>query len=266
MRWRIFLRQQGIELAYRHLLLLTWAGQFFNSILPGSTGGDVVKIYQICRAAPDRKAKAASTVLVDRLSALFALLVLAGGALFADPKPLTLLPLPKWPGNTMLVVATGLIVLALGAVWVLVRLTKGSVLAGRVQRTLLAARHNLVFSSSLVAALTLAFVVHLLNFLTIYLFARALNLPISYGQVLSMMPVILFLVLIPITINGHGLREVLLISYFGYLGIAAVGFPVRESAIALSLLVVANDLLWSLPGGISYLLFFRGQERRSSST
>ena len=55
-RWRIFLRQQNIALPFLTIFSLTWAGQFFNSILPGSTGGDVVKIYQLCRLAPDRKA------------------------------------------------------------------------------------------------------------------------------------------------------------------------------------------------------------------
>ncbi|HEX8280303.1 MAG TPA: lysylphosphatidylglycerol synthase transmembrane domain-containing protein, partial [Chthoniobacterales bacterium] len=68
-RWRIFLREQKIELTFGTVLSLTWAGQFFNSVLPGSTGGDVFKIYQLCRLAPDRKAAAAATVVVDRFSA-----------------------------------------------------------------------------------------------------------------------------------------------------------------------------------------------------
>lgn len=43
-----------------------------------------------------------------------------------------------------------------------------------------------------------------------------------------MMPVVLFLVLLPITINGHGLREVLLIGYFTQMGITASGAPRAE--------------------------------------
>ncbi|MDQ6623566.1 MAG: ATP-binding protein, partial [Verrucomicrobiota bacterium] len=84
--------------------------------------------------------------------------------------------------------------------------------------------------------------------------------PISYGQMVLMMPVVLFLMLIPITINGHGLRELLLISYFRYLGIVVSGssdISVQDTAVALSLVAVANDLLWSLPGGLFYLIKFR---------
>ena len=77
-RWRIFLKAQGIDLPFATIFSLTWAGQFFNSVLPGSTGGDVIKIYQLCRLAPDRKAAGAATVVVDRLVALSALMLLAG--------------------------------------------------------------------------------------------------------------------------------------------------------------------------------------------
>src|SRR5256885_1648067 len=73
LRWQVFLRQQRIELPFRETFSLTWAGQFFNSVLPGSTGGDVFKIYQVCRRASDRKAGAVTSVLIDRFSALLAI-------------------------------------------------------------------------------------------------------------------------------------------------------------------------------------------------
>src|SRR3712207_9577460 len=65
-RWEIFLQQQKLALPFGTTLALTWAGQFFNSCLPGSTGGDLVKIFQLCRFWPQRKAAAASTVVADR--------------------------------------------------------------------------------------------------------------------------------------------------------------------------------------------------------
>jgi hypothetical protein len=260
LRWRIFLRQQNIHVPYGVVLSLTWAGQFFNSVLPGSTGGDVVKIYQICRLAPDRKAAAASTVFVDRLSALVALLVLAAVALLIDPVPLTLLPRGNIAASTLLIWLVLLGVIAIAALLVIRPLVRATQLYGRIARTLAAARKALQFSRELVAAVALAFAIHLLNFLTLYLFVRALGIPMTYGQVTLMMPVVLFLVMVPLTINGHGLREVILIAYFSYLGVVAAGHTgvdVRETAVALSLVAVANDLLWSLPGGLLYLRTLR---------
>jgi uncharacterized protein (TIRG00374 family) len=255
-RWQIFLRQQRLEFSLSTIFGLTWAGQFFNSLLPGSTGGDVVKIYQLCRMAPTRKPAVAATVVADRLAALVALLVLAGISFGIEPAPLRLL----YRASVSLNVIIALCVFGfIGAVilWSLIRSAKWQ---ARIARLLAACREALTLNRKLLAAVALAFAVHLLNFLIIYFFARSLHLTITYQQVLLIMPVVLFLVLLPVTINGHGLRELLLIAYFTFLGIRLRGGlsgGTQEIAVALSILIVANDLLWSLPGGIWYFVKFR---------
>jgi uncharacterized protein (TIRG00374 family) len=269
LRWQIFLRQQGIFLAFGTVFSLTWAGQFFNSILPGSTGGDVVKIYQLCRLAPDRKAAATATVFVDRLTALLALLVLAAISFSLDPTPLRILSAGSISPTILLGgLVLGAILIAAVA-WLILHLFRSTRLAGRVIRTLAAVKDNLSLNGGFLAAVFLAFAIHLANFSGIYLFARALGLSITFPQILLMMPIVLFLILLPITINGHGLRELLLIGYFTEMGVTLTGSPgrgVREIAVALSLLMVTNDLLWSIPGGIWYLLRFRSSAQPSDST
>ena len=219
----------------------------------------MVKIYQVCRLAPDRKAAAAATVFVDRLAALIALLVLAGISFVLDPIPLRILSLPSFSGRTLgwvLLLGLGFVVSLL----LLLRASRSSLWGGRVIRTLAAAKRNLTLDQRGLTALILAFALHLLNFLTSYLFAKALGLSITYLQMVIMVPVVLFLVLLPLTINGHGLREVLLIAYFTEMGVTLPGFEggVREMAIAFSLVLVANDLVWSIPGGVWYILRFKG--------
>jgi glycosyltransferase 2 family protein len=255
LRWRLFLHQQGLFVSYGTIFRLTWIGQFFNSILPGSTGGDVYKLVQVCRLAPDRKAAAASTVFIDRLSALLALLVIAATALLLDPRLFAVLPLSEVRVGTLLAAAAaGTAALAI-VVILLNRSMRGAELLGRVRRTLAAARGSLVLNGATITAVMLAFTIHLLNFLIIYLFARALRLDISYAEVVAMMSIVLLVVMVPITINGHGLREILLTGYFQLLGVAVVAGPsggVREAAVALSLLLVTSDLLWSALGGVVY--------------
>jgi len=260
LRWQIFLRQQGILLPFTTVFSLTWAGQFFNSILPGSTGGDVVKIYQLCRLVPDRKAAATATVFVDRLSALLALLVLAGVSLVLDPTPLAILSTGSVTPAMLLGGFVVGVALMAAALWVMFRLFHSTRLAGRVVRTLAAVKDNLSLNWGFLAAVLLAFAIHLTNFTMAYLFARSLGISITYLQILLMLPIVLFLVLLPITINGHGLRELLLIGYFTEMGITLTGSSssgVREIAIALSLVLVTNDLLWSIPGGLWYLVRFK---------
>ena len=259
LRWQIFLREQKIELPFPTIFSLTWAGQFFNSFLPGSTGGDVVKIYQVCRLVPDRKAAAAATVFVDRLSALLALLVLAVIAMAIDPVPLRVLSAQSLSVRMLCWILLFLAVVAVAA-GLLFRTLRSTFWGGRLVRTLVAAKNNFSFNRRLLAAVLLAFAIHLVNFLIAYLFARALGISITYLQVLVIVPVVILLVMLPVTINGHGLRELLLISYFTQMGITLSGHPesgAREIAIAWSLILVANDLLWSLPGGIWYLVRFQ---------
>lgn len=260
LRWQIFLRQQEIELPFATTLSLTWGGQFFNSFMPGSTGGDLVKIYQLCRIAPQRKAVAAASVIADRISALIALLTLATVALMIDPTPLRLLPAGLWSTNALL---AGFVV-SLLALLMMLWLARRLELLARVTRLLAACKEALAFNSRLALAFALGLAVHVLNFSSIYLFARGLGISVSYGQVLLMMPVILFFLLLPVTVNGHGLREVLLIGYLSYFGVRLHGQLVTqysELAVALSVLIVANDLCWSLPGGIWYFYRFgRGAE------
>ena len=253
LRWSIFLRQQKIALPFPDIFSLTWAGQFFNSVLPGSTGGDFIKIFQLCRISPDRKAAAAASVLVDRFSASVALLALAFAAILMDPAPLRDISPSSLSLRAVLAYGLGAILLAVVGGGISFQLIRRTHWLGRLQRTLSAFRDNLTPNAGLAAASTLALCTHLLNFFVIYLFARSLGISVTYPQILLMMPVILFLVMIPVTVNGHGLREMLLIYYFKHLHVTLAGqqaIGVNETAIALSLLMVTNDLLWSLPGGL----------------
>lgn len=265
LRWQAFLRQHDITLPFVDVLSLTWSGQFFNSFLPGSTGGDVVKIYQLCRRMPERKAAAASTVIADRLIALIALLILAGSALIIEPAPLQLLRGVALPLKAIALA----VVFVLLAAWVLSRIIQPAEWIARLRKIVQACRQALTFNSRLAAGLLLGLLVHLVNFTIIYFFARALRTSMSYTQVVLMMPVVLFLLLLPLTINGHGLREVLLVGYFSYFRVQSSGQPAAGSndlAIALSLLMVANDLFCSLPGGIWYFSKFGGLHRRALDT
>lgn len=258
-RWRIFLRAQRIELPFATILSLTWAGQFFNSVLPGSTGGDVVKIYQLCRLAPDRKAAAAATVVVDRLVALSALFVLAGIAFIIEPAPLQLC----WRSFSVASKLPWLIlalILSLAAGCLIIFRLRSTLWGGRLIRTVVAAKGNLSLDRNLIAAFGLAFAMHFVNITFAYFFARALGTSLTFPQVLVILPVVAFLVMLPVTINGYGLREWLLIGYFTQLGVVIPDHPgsgVKEIAVALSLLLVANDLLWSIPGGIWYFMRFK---------
>jgi glycosyltransferase 2 family protein len=258
-RWRLFLRAKGIPLPAATILFLTWAGQFFNAVLPGSTGGDILKVYQVCRLNPERRADAAATVLVDRLTALFALLLLAGIGVILNPLALGFLKPDYVFSFRLMWCGAALLLLAGAGRYLLARTQRGILWGGRVLRTLQSARSSVSWRGHWAAAFAWALAMHLVTVLIAYLFAKSLGLSISLVQMLIVVPVVAVFVMLPITINGHGLREILLIAYFTQFNVTVVASSasVREAAVAFSLVMVANDLLWALPGGMLYLFKIR---------
>ena len=255
-RWQIFIRQQGISVSGKNVFFLTWAGQFFNTVLPGNTGGDFVKIFHLCRVEPNRKAGVVASVLIDRLTALAALLALAACSLVWQPIP----KLPDdWSLPAWLPVAVALAVLLAAAACIFLwrRLNLQARFAGFIAAMKRGGRPGL----PLAAGLALSFAIHLFSFFLFFLFSHALGFSISYADTLIILPVLLVLMMLPVTVNGHGLRELVLIYYFHALRIvpaSGIGAGAAEVVVSLSILMVANELLWSLPGGIVYLARFRG--------
>jgi uncharacterized protein (TIRG00374 family) len=78
-RWRALMRPQGIEMPLGKCVQLTFVGQFYSILLPGITGGDLVKIVYAARLTGS-KTKSLVTILLDRVVGLFALMVIGGAA------------------------------------------------------------------------------------------------------------------------------------------------------------------------------------------
>ncbi|MCY2961073.1 MAG: lysylphosphatidylglycerol synthase transmembrane domain-containing protein [Planctomycetota bacterium] len=78
-RWWRLLRVAGCAARWYDALRLTFIGFFMNLVLPGLTGGDVVKAVMVVRENPERRADALVTVLVDRGLGLLVLMAMAAG-------------------------------------------------------------------------------------------------------------------------------------------------------------------------------------------
>ncbi len=90
-RWYLLVRALGLPFSLRNAFRLGMVGYFYNTMLPGSIGGDFLKAYFMYREHPERRAAAVATVVVDRMLGLFGLLLFAalfGGTfwLLGDPR------------------------------------------------------------------------------------------------------------------------------------------------------------------------------------
>jgi uncharacterized protein (TIRG00374 family) len=77
LRWQRLLAVAGCATTYANAFRLSFLGLFFNLIVPGLTGGDVVKAVLVVREHPERRADALMSVIVDRGLGLVVLIGLA---------------------------------------------------------------------------------------------------------------------------------------------------------------------------------------------
>jgi glycosyltransferase 2 family protein len=72
LRWHLLVRAIDMPFTKYNAIRLGLVGYFFNTFLPGSIGGDIVKSVAMAREQ-DRRTLAVATVLVDRIIGLWAL-------------------------------------------------------------------------------------------------------------------------------------------------------------------------------------------------
>ncbi len=78
LRWWLLIRGGGLHCSYLRALRLQLVGFFFNTAMPGSVGGDIVKAIYIVRDqdAPSGKTPALLSVLLDRIIGLIGLFLM----------------------------------------------------------------------------------------------------------------------------------------------------------------------------------------------
>jgi uncharacterized protein (TIRG00374 family) len=78
-RWDLLLRVLEIKMRLSRAFVLNMVGAFYNTFMPGSTGGDLLKAYYASKLTPHRT-RAVMSVVVDRVIGLLALVILGGVA------------------------------------------------------------------------------------------------------------------------------------------------------------------------------------------
>ncbi len=255
LRWWCCLRLAGLPVGLRRAAGLHFMGQFATLFLPGSAGGDAVKIAWLAAEFPGRKIGGVLAALMDRLSGFVAILVAA----FA-----VALLRREWFERTPLTAAFFhgvLIALAVAAAaLVFWGITSHPRLRHRHPRWLPMREHVIEISGVFallftggrrsLAALALSACALAAFFLIYYCAARALLTPLPLADVFSVMPVIDVITMLPVTISGIGLREK---SFETLLG-ALCGVP-PGAAVLISLGGFGLYACWSLLGAPVFLLY-----------
>jgi uncharacterized protein (TIRG00374 family) len=266
LRWWLLLRVQEIVLPLKTAIAVTLIGQFFNAYLLGSVGGDAVKAMYLWRLAPNQKTHAALAIVMDRAVGLFVLLCFALATLpwhfqelMADARTRVVAYGLTGAFVAMLVVAAALTLIPFDRVPASVR-RLWMKLPGRHILELLVGgfrRHRRHTELTLWAILC-SILIYLIVFLAGWYLGTAIGIRMTYLQGLMILSVVICVISLPISIGGHGVREgafVLLFALFGIVSIDRESGAGYETAVLYSLLFFSLSLVWSLVGGIVYLLY-----------
>jgi len=259
-RWQRLLIAQGIHIPLKNLIASVFVGQFFNSFLPTTVGGDAMRAYDTASQSKESM-KSVMSVFSDRLIGVFALALLAVVAL--------IIGLISGEDVSFLVIPV-IIVFAICSfgIWMifddrLVLIVEA--ILKRIKLDKIAAKIRKAYASLTILknnkrVLFIAFMISLalqINVVLFYYFIGvALDLGVSILYFFMIVPIALVVLLLPFSINGIGLREGVFVFLLTDLGVSS------QDAIALSVLSFLLALTQSILGGIIFAL--RGINLRRS--
>ncbi len=261
-RWQLILRAQKMRLPLSAVLAYDLIAQFFNAFLPGTTGGDAARALYAIRQFPAQKTNVVASIVLDRGVGLLVLMVFGYLSLMTQHDLFNRIEALRafsqiLPGLALTALA-GFATLFLwpsdrlpSSLRNLLHRTMDRGISGTLLRFLKAqrARPGLLLIIVLVSVAS-----YLFTFLSAWFAARAMGLQISFVQMILILAILHPLVALPISVGGHGVREVVLIALLG-----ALGAGTAEQAVAFSLLMVGVQWFWSLLGGLWFLLIGAGR-------
>jgi uncharacterized membrane protein YbhN (UPF0104 family) len=78
-RWKLLLQTQSIHIGMPTVIKLYYLGLYYNNVMPGSVGGDLLKAWYVMKHT-DRRFEGALSVVVDRVIGLATTLMIAAAA------------------------------------------------------------------------------------------------------------------------------------------------------------------------------------------
>ncbi len=249
-RWQILARAQADEIPLAFLAKSYLVGTFFNNFLPTRFGGDIVRIWDGSRYSKSL-IKSSAIVMVERFTGIIVLFLFAVVASLFRLDMARRVPI-IWA--SLLLGLLGLCVIAaffLPPTTRLLSSLRGPRLLEKIKEKIIFLRETILHYRTqkrpFLRATFWALLLQLNVILYYFLIGKALHLHIHIVDYFVFIPIYLIIQIIPITINGLGLREGASIEIFKFYGISA------QAAVSFSLIDFAFNLILGLIGGVIYV-------------
>lgn len=252
-RWQGLLKSQNIDSKISYLIKSYMVATFFNHFMPSTVGGDSVRAYDSWKLG-ENKAKAVAVVVVDRFMGLLTLLIFVIISTFFANEIL----------NQVSSLWLWILLLSIGAVLIIVFLLnpplnlfvsiKGS------KYKIISKIGSILYKFGeacsdfkndkpvLFRGMFLSFLLQANVVFYYYLISVALGLNVPFYVFFLVIPLTIFIMMIPISMNGIGLRENALFFFLSFYGV------LKPEAIAFAWIEYGMLLVLGIFGGIIYTL------------
>jgi len=231
------------------LMRIFFVSTFVGTFLPASVGADAVRAYGLSRLDV-AGADAVSSVFMDRMLGVASLLLMAlAGLVIARglSSNVTILTALAAGGAaclfTLLLIFSERVSTAVAA---LLRSGPGR-LADVGERLLAALRRYSAHHAALFNVLLSSVAVQIIRVVQAYFLGVGLGIAAPLEAYFAFVPIILLVMLLPVTFNGIGTSQAAFVWFFARAGVAS------GPAFALSVLFVALGIVGNLPGGLLYV-------------
>jgi uncharacterized membrane protein YbhN (UPF0104 family) len=219
LRWCTLLWTHGVKISFWQAFRITWSGIFASNFLPSTIGGDGLRMVAVYPYTGS-KTVAIGSVALDRLTNMAAMACL--------------LPVPL-----------GMFGAKLNVLFALALPFNPRALAEKYFPKIVAAvREWASRPQAFLWAFLAAWPSNLVFMLATYTLARQLGMNVTFVQVMAVQTVTYFLSVLPISVNGYGVREVTYATLFATLGASL------EQASALAVVTRFLIVLVTVPGAL----------------
>jgi uncharacterized protein (TIRG00374 family) len=249
-RWRIVLKVPNITIQYKNLLSLFFVGFFFNTFMPGNIGGDILRGYDLGRVS-GRNKESYISIFMDKIIALLSLMLITLVSCY-------------FAGQEILETRLFFVVLLILSIFTVVVflffyssilkhfiILLNSVKLRRTHDLLYDLFQHLSLYKRRLDAIALAFIVsflsHCVLIFTIFCLSLSVQSTVNLRFFFLIVPIVIFLSMIPISIAGLGIRESGFAYFFPLVGMG------KESALLIGLLFFFLLIINGLIGALIYL-------------
>ncbi|MGE4400025.1 MAG: lysylphosphatidylglycerol synthase transmembrane domain-containing protein [Campylobacterales bacterium] len=241
-RWKFVMRSLGFGENFNFYQTLYFKGFFFSQALPGSVGGDAIRLLAL-KDAGYKVGDSLYGIFIDRVVGLTGLLIISLFALFFAPAYLT-----EPIKYTVFMISFGGLVGFIGLLFVhklfdFTKMPKLRIL-GELSR-----RFYVVYEGAYKTTkqVLLSVAIHLLSLLCVYSISLSANLGVEFGAFLCLMPLVILLTILPISFAGWGVREGAMVGLFSMSGAS------KEAIMAVSIAYGVILIASSLPGFFAWI-------------